>query len=110
MKRKILTALGALSLVFCMFTTQGCFDGPGWGYPGYGYGGGYPTYSYGSWYGPAYVGHPVGYGGWAHDGRDHDGWGHEGFEGGHGDAAGHGGGGGGHVFAHSAHGGGSHRG
>ena len=93
MKRKILTGLAALSLLFCVVSTQGCYDVD---YSGYGgYGGGYPTYAYGRAYG---WGHPYygGYG-WGH-GRDHDGWGHEGHEGGE------------HSFAHSGHSEGFHRG
>ena len=82
MKRKILTGLAALSLLFCVVSTQGCYDV---GYPGggYGYGGGYPSYAYG----PAYTAGAIhttvdGRYGWDHDG----GWGHDGheFAGGHG--------------------------
>jgi hypothetical protein len=46
MKRKILTALAALSLLACMAATQGCYD-VDYGHGGYGYGGGYPAYGYG---------------------------------------------------------------
>jgi hypothetical protein len=110
MKRKIYTTLGALSLVFFMFTAQGCFYGPGGGWGGGGYGGGYPTYAYGpSMFGPAYVGgHPWGYDhyGFAH-GYGHDYVGH-GYVG-HGYAAGHGVAGG-HAVAHEAHGAAPHRG
>ena len=61
MKTKILTGLAALSLLVCVVSTQGCYDGGGWG--GGGYGGGYPTYAAGpSFYGPAFVGHPYAYG------------------------------------------------
>jgi len=108
MKRKILMTLGALSLVFCMFTTQGCYDGPGYG--GYGYAADPPAmfgpaYVGHSW-GPAYVGHPWGYG-YAHDGWAHDSWAHGGS--GHGNAGGHGYVGA-HAVAHEAHGESHHHG
>jgi hypothetical protein len=98
MKRKIYTTLGALSLVFCLFTAQGCYYGPGGGWGGGGYGGyghGYPTYAYGpSMFGPAFVGgHPWGY--------DHS-FAH-GYAGPHGFV-------GGHAVAHEAHGDAHHRG
>jgi hypothetical protein len=92
MKRKILTILAALAILFCLVSTQGCYDE---NYGGYGYGG-YPSYGYG--YGHPYYGHY----GWEHGSdRDgwHSGWGHEGHEW-------HGGGG----FAHSGGHGGGHRG
>lgn len=102
MKRKILTAIAALSLVCCVLPMQGCFD---YGYPGYGYGGGYPVYSSGPWYGPEYVGHPAFayYGhGWSHDGWARGRVGHDGFAGGHV--------GPGPGLAHSGHGESHHRG
>ena len=67
MKRKILTTLAALSLVFCLGSLSGCYDESyGYGYPGYGYGSnyayapsygygyGYPSYAYQPWYGTGY--------------------------------------------------------
>jgi hypothetical protein len=62
MKRKILTSLAALSLLFGVASTQGSYMGPGYGgHDGNGYG--YPAYGgYGpSIYGPGYLG-PWGYG------------------------------------------------
>src|SRR5271165_4098748 len=109
MKRKILTGLAALSLLVGVVSTQGCYDGGGWGVGGYG--GGYSTYAAGpSYYGPAFVGHPYAYG---YRGFDRSGLGQDGHEldGGHGVF--HGGVGhvdGGHAVAHSARGGSSHRG
>ena len=86
MKTKILTGLAALSLLVGVVSTQGCYDGGGWG--GGGYGGGYSTYAAGpSYYGPAFVGHPYAYGyrGFGHDGFDRSGFAHDGheFAGGH---------------------------
>jgi hypothetical protein len=49
MKSKIITAIGATSLVFGMFALQGCFES---NYPGYGGGNGYGS-------GPAYYSAPV---------------------------------------------------
>ena len=104
MKTKILTGLAALSLLIGVVSTQGCYDGGGWG--GSGYGGGYSTYAAGpSYYGPAFVGHPYAY--------DYRGFGHDGheFAGGHGVFHGAAHVDGGHAVAHSVHGGGSsHRG
>jgi hypothetical protein len=62
MKRKILTNVAALSLLFAVASTQGSYMGRGYGdYHGDRYG--YPTYGYGpSIVGPAYVGNPWGYG------------------------------------------------
>ncbi len=129
MKRKILSVLAALSLGLCVVSTQGCYDA---GYPGgyYGGGGGYPAYAYrpSSFYGPAYVGHPWGYG---YDHYGYGGWGHgyavghgyagehgfagaQGFAGAHGFAGSHGYAGGhsdgGHAVAHSGHSESHHRG
>jgi hypothetical protein len=61
-KRKILTNVAALSLLFAMASTQGSPMGRGDGdYHGDGYG--YPTYGYApSTVGPAYVDSPWGYG------------------------------------------------
>jgi hypothetical protein len=69
MNSKIITAIGATSLVLGMFALQGCFESS---YPGYGGG-----YGYGS--GPAYYSTPV-YGGdydehrswWGGNHRDRD--------------------------------------
>ena len=52
MKSKIITALGATSLVLGMFALQGCYES---NYPGYG--GGYGGYGYGSE--PGYYSQPV---------------------------------------------------
>ncbi len=121
MKRKLLSVLAALSLGLCVVSTQGCYDV---GYPGGYYGGGDPpAYAYGpSFYGPAYVGHPWGYG---YDHYGYRGWGHDyavghgyvgehglagahGFAGSHGYAGGHSDGG--HAVAHSGHADSHHRG
>jgi hypothetical protein len=73
LKRKILTNLAALSLLFGVASMQGSYMGQGFGGHygnGYGYGYGYPSYGYGpSIVGPAYVGTPWGYG---YDGYGYD--------------------------------------
>jgi hypothetical protein len=89
MKRKILSSLAALSLLFGVASMQGAHmgqgfgghygNGNGYGYGheygygnGYGYGYGYPSYGYGpSIVGPAYIGNPYGYG---YDGYGDDDW------------------------------------
>jgi len=69
MKRKILTNLAALSLLFGVASMQGSYMGQGFG-GHYGNGDGYPSYGYGpSIVGPAYVDSPWGYG---YDGYDSD--------------------------------------
>jgi hypothetical protein len=81
MKSKIITALGAISLVLGMFALQGCYES---NYPGYG--GGYGGYGYGYGSGPGYYSQPVvvehrtwhdrWWGGDHHDRDDdhHEGW------------------------------------
>jgi hypothetical protein len=85
MKSKIITAIGATSLLFGMFALQGCYES---NYPGYGggYGGGYD-------YGTGYYSQPVVVGDydehrswhdrwWGGDHRDRDNDHHEGSRGG----------------------------
>ena len=82
MKSKIITALGATSLVLGMFALQGCYESNYPGYGGYGYG-------YGS--GPGYYSHPVVVGDddehrswhnwWGSNHRDRDDDHHEGWRG-----------------------------
>jgi len=77
MKSKILTAIGATSLVFGMFALQGCYETNYPDYGGYGYGSGYG-------YGRGYYSQPVvveehrsWHNWWGHHDRDddrHEGW------------------------------------
>ena len=66
MKSKIITAIGATSLVLAMFALQGCYESS---YPDYGYG-----YGYGS--GPAYYSSPVIVRDYDEDHSWHHWWGH----------------------------------
>ena len=81
MNRKIITAIGAASLVFGMFALQGCEEN---NYPGYGGYGRYGGYGYGS--GPGYYSQPVVVGDsdehrswWSGNHRDRDEDRHEGW-------------------------------
>ena len=77
MKSKILSAIGATSLVLGMFALQGCYETNYPDYGGYGYGSGY---GYG--YGRGYYSQPVvveqrSWHWWGHHDRDddrHEGW------------------------------------
>jgi|SRR5580704_2619818 hypothetical protein len=81
MKSKIITAVGATSLLFGMFALQGCYES---NYPGYGGGYGYGYGSRPGYYSQPVVGdydeHRSWWGGDHHD-RDEDH--HEGSRGGH---------------------------
>ena len=76
MKSKIITAIGATSLLLGMFALQGCYET---NYPDYGYGGGYGGgYGYGYGSGPGYYSQPVVVG----DNDEHRSW-HNWWGGGH---------------------------
>ena len=73
MKSKIITAIGATSLVFGMFALQGCYETNYPGYGGYGYGSGPAYYST-----PVVVEHRTWHDRWWGNSHDNDNDHHEG--------------------------------